>query len=83
MLKTGGNLYFSVPIGPQRIEFNAHRVFSVNYLLGLIDGRYKIKSFSYVDDNGKLFSNVALEKRAVDENFFCRYGCGIFELTKI
>jgi SAM-dependent methyltransferase len=83
MLKTGGNLYFSVPIGPQRIEFNAHRVFSVNYLLGLIDGRYKIKSFSYVDDNGKLFSNVALEKRAVDGNFFCRYGCGIFELTKI
>ena len=83
MLKTGGNLYFSVPIGPQRIEFNAHRVFTVNYLLGLIDGRYKIKSFSYVDDNGKLFSNVALEKRAVDENFFCRYGCGIFELTKI
>jgi hypothetical protein len=82
MLKTGGAFYFSVPIGPQRIEFNAHRVFSLNYLLGLIDGKYKIKSFSYVDDGGKLLSNVPLEKRAIDGNYFCRYGCGIFELIK-
>ncbi len=27
ILKKGGKLYFSVPIGSQRIEFNAHRVF--------------------------------------------------------
>lgn len=27
IVKTGGTFYFSVPIGPQRIEFNAHRVF--------------------------------------------------------
>ena len=33
MLKKGGKLYVSVPIGPQRIECNAHRVFSVSYLL--------------------------------------------------
>ena len=33
MLKPKGKFYFSTPIGPQRIEFNAHRVFSVKYLL--------------------------------------------------
>jgi hypothetical protein len=36
ILKVYGKLYFSVPIGPQRIEFNGHRVFSVRYLLELI-----------------------------------------------
>jgi hypothetical protein len=81
-LKKGGKLYFSVPIGPQRIEFNAHRVFSVNYLLDLIGSRYKIDSFSYVDDNGNLCSNVSLEKSSIDKNFSCNYGCGIFELSK-
>ena len=29
LLRPGGLFYFSTPIGPQRIEFNAHRVFSV------------------------------------------------------
>ena len=33
ILKPGGRLYFSVPMGPQRIEFDAHRVFSMAYLL--------------------------------------------------
>lgn len=32
MLKEGGRFYFSVPIGWQRIEFNAHRVFSLKYI---------------------------------------------------
>ncbi|PKN69221.1 MAG: hypothetical protein CVU54_10765 [Deltaproteobacteria bacterium HGW-Deltaproteobacteria-12] len=81
-LKKGGKLYFSVPIGPQRIEFNAHRVFSVKYLLDLIGTRYEVDSFSYVDDKGDLCSNVALEKSRIDNNFSCNYGCGIFELSK-
>ena len=81
-LKKGGKLYFSVPIGPQRIEFNAHRVFSVNYLLDLIGDRYNIDSFSYVDDSGNLCSNASLEKSRIDKNFSCTYGCGIFELSK-
>jgi SAM-dependent methyltransferase len=82
MLKKGGKFYFSVPIGPQRIEFNAHRVFSVGYLLDLIGSRYKIDSFSYVDDQGDLYRNAALEKKNIDNNYSCRYGCGIFELSK-
>ena len=52
VLKPGGKFYFSTPIGPQRIEFNAHRVFSMEYLLKLFETRYLIDHFSYVDDAG-------------------------------
>lgn len=82
LLKPQGKLYFSVPIGPQRIEFNAHRVFSMNYLIELIGELYRIDSFSYVDDLGDLFYRVALEENDIGSNFGCRFGCGIFELTK-
>ncbi len=82
ILKKGGIFYFSTPIGSQRIEFNAHRVFSVSYLLEIFHPNYTIRSFSYVDDSGRLFENVELKKENVENNFDCYYGCGIFELIK-
>lgn len=83
MLRKGGKFYFSTPIGPQRINFNAHRVFSVRYLLDLFEGKYTIDGFHYVDDEGKLNRNVSLTVPEMDHNFGCEFGCGIFELTKI
>ncbi len=83
ILKPGGKLYFSTPMGPQRIEFNAHRVFSVQYLLNLFKDKFKIESFSYIDDNDNLFENAVLTQEKILKNFDCRYGCAIFELTKI
>jgi hypothetical protein len=82
LLVPSGKLYLSVPIGPQRIEFNAHRVFSVPYLLSLISG-FKVDSFSYVDDQGALHQDVPLESDRIKTNYGCWYGCGILELTKI
>lgn len=82
MLKPGGMLYLSVPIGRQRIEFNAHRVFSVDYLLSLLESQYTLKCFSYVDDDGNLHENSDMVPAATANNFGCRYGCGIFELQK-
>jgi len=82
MLKKEGKFYFSVPIGEQRIEFNAHRVFSVKYLIGLFEGKYRIDSFSYVDDKGDLYRNAKLNPQDMENNYSCNYGCGIFELTK-
>ena len=82
MLKTGGKLYFSTPIGPQRIEFNAHRVFSIQYLLNMFKEYYTVDSFSFVNDIGDLFENVGLEEKKIASNFDCQYGCGIFEFTK-
>jgi SAM-dependent methyltransferase len=83
ILRPGGKFYFSVPIGKQRIEFNAHRVFSVSYLLDLFRNHFTINSFSFVNDKGDLFENVELKSPDVESNFNCHWGCGIFEMTKI
>ncbi len=83
MLRKNGILYFSVPIGEQRIEFNAHRVFSINYLLEMMEGRYHVKSFSYVDDAGDLVRDPEMTSERLKSNFSCQYGCGIFELVKL
>ena len=82
ILISGGTFYFSVPIGPQRIEFNAHRVFSVEYLISILSQNFIIKSFSYVDDKGDFFEDVELTKDNIKSNFTCQYGCGIFTLIK-
>jgi SAM-dependent methyltransferase len=82
LLKKKGKLYFSVPIGcPQRIEFNAHRVFSPKYLLKQFNGKYQIDFVSYVDGAGDLHENVDIND--FKENYKDNYGCGIFELTKL
>ena len=77
-----GVFYFSVPIGEQRIEFNAHRVFSVQYLLDLFEKNYTLRRFSYVDDAGDFFEDVALTETSIANSFGCNWGCGIFELIK-
>jgi len=82
MLKSGGTFYFSVPIGPQRVEFNAHRVFSLEYLISILSPNYTIKSFSYVNDSGDLIENAELTDQSIQSNFSCWYGCGIFILLK-
>lgn len=82
LLRPGGKLYFSVPIGPQRIEFNGHRVFSVPYLLSMMEGRYRIDRFAYVDDQGELVL-AHLDDELAEESCGCTLGCGIFELTKV
>lgn len=83
ILKKDGKFYFSVPIGKQRIEFNAHRVFDVEYLLRLFNNKFKVDFFSYVNDKGDLLENVELDNDSINNNYGCYYGCGIFEMTKI
>lgn len=84
MLEPGGTLYFSVPISQrQRIEFDAHRVFSVRYLLDeLIAPAFDVKAFAYVDDRGDLHTDVDHETKRARRSFGLRYGCGIFTLTR-
>jgi len=77
ILKEGGNLYFSVPIGKERLCFNAHRVFSPKEILKYFK-KLKLITFSLVDDNGR-FINKADLKKAINLN----YGCGLFKFKKI
>lgn len=82
MLKPEGKFYFAVPIGNQRIEYNAHRIFGVAYLLKILDPMYEVQSFSYVDDEGDLFEDVPLDPLKIKSDYGCSHGCGIFELLK-
>lgn len=82
LLKPGGKLYLSFPIGPQRVEFNSQRVFALEYVIPLLERDFKIDAFAYVDDTGRLHVDVALIDEGIRNNFGCHFGCGIFELTK-
>lgn len=82
MLRSGGKMFLSVPIGPQRVEYDAHRVFSVRYLLDFVSEQFRVDAFSYVNDAGDLSENVSLLDKDIETNFGCSYGCGIFELSK-
>ena len=63
-------------LGPQRIEFNAHRVFSLKYLLELLRCDYVIDDFSYVDDNGDLHKKIDLQTKGIESNFGCNLAAG-------
>ena len=76
VLKPGGRLYFSVPIGKERVQFNAHRIFSPFTILDNF-GNLKLISFSAVDDTGK-FDPQATVNKYID----AEYSCGLFEFTK-
>lgn len=82
-LLTGGTLYLSTPIGRPRIEFNAHRVFDIAYLLELFElNNLSLKEFSYVNDNSDLVEKADPYSDEGKRNFNLAYGCGIFELIK-
>jgi Caenorhabditis protein of unknown function, DUF268 len=84
MVKPGGTLYVSTPIGPQRLEFHAHRVFGVPGLIEMLEQETDaaIKLFSYVDDRGDFHEDVDWRSAQASSHFGCRYGCGIVELVK-
>ena len=47
-----------------------------------MERHYGIESFAYINDAENFIADAALDEASVRENFGCRYGCGIFELTK-
>jgi hypothetical protein len=54
MVKPGGMLYLSTPIGPQRTEFNAHRVTAGATLCGWFDEGWSIEKCAVIDDENRL-----------------------------
>jgi hypothetical protein len=83
MLESGGQLYLSVPIGRQRVEFNAHRVFHVSTILQQASScSLLLDAFSFVDDAGDLHAEIPASK--VDDTISGNliFGCGIFEFIK-
>jgi len=82
LLKPKGKLYLSVPIGTQRIEFNAHRVFSPNTIVDLLQADCALASLSFVDDEGDVHERVSATEEEMKTGFGCQLGCGIFEFER-
>lgn len=76
VLAKKGYLYFSTPIGKERLCFNAHRVNSPKKILRYFSG-LKLVSFSVIDDKGEFHENVK-----VNDYLNLNYGCGLFLFTK-
>lgn len=76
VLAHGGNLYVSVPVGRERVCFNAHRVFSVATVMRLFS-TLDLSAFSLVDDKGRLVP--VADAVAADS---CEYACGLFHFVK-
>ena len=83
ILQPSGMFYFSVPMGPNRIEFNAHRIFSLPYLLSWLGKRYDVVKFGYIDDESRIYENVKLTDESIHNNCGCNHGCALFVLRKI
>ena len=76
VLSPGGILYFSVPIGRERVEFNAHRVFSTATIQSTFSPLQMI-SFAFVGEDGCLYENA--DPSNVPDSMF---SCGLLEFTK-
>jgi hypothetical protein len=76
VLAAGGEFYFSVPIGIQRLEFNGQRVFAVRTVLDMYRD-LKLIEFSAIDDRDEL--HIAADPETFDE---AEYSCGLFHFRK-
>lgn len=76
VLKPGGKLYLSTPVGSPAVYFNAHRVTDPVQVLKKFT-ELKLLSFSGVNDSGEFYENI----KPIDlrDNY---YACGMYEFEK-
>lgn len=78
-LKKGGKLYISLPIGKERVEFNAHRVFYASTVVDCFS-TLKLEEFSCTSE-GKIEYNVDVHKYD-DDNHNGEHRYGLFAFVK-
>lgn len=74
--RPGGRLFVSVPVGRERVCFNAHRVFAPDTIVGYFSGM-RLQHFALVDDAGRFSDDLRLDGAAALD-----YGCGMFEFVR-
>ncbi|RMG37971.1 MAG: DUF268 domain-containing protein [Methanobacteriota archaeon] len=76
VLKKNGHLLISVPIGKERVEFNAQRIFNPVTILRLMKD-FQLISFAAINDENQFVSPARPE-----DYIYAKYSCGLFELSK-
>lgn len=76
ILAPGGRLLLSVPVGRERVAFNAHRVLAPKSILEMC-GDLTLADFSLVDDDRVFRAHTTPDAAANLE-----YGCGLFEFVR-
>lgn len=80
MVKPGGNLYLSFPIGRSRVEYNSCRIFDPNEVFSWAGAEtLKLERFAFVDDSGRVYPESQPEIAA---KMALSYGCGIYTFVK-
>lgn len=79
LLRPGGKLLLSVPIGHECIKFNSHRIFSAETIIQYTESDLQLISFSYIDDDKNFYEDVSIQSLPPKLIF----GCGMFEFIKL
>ncbi len=79
MVRPGGRLYLSTPVGPQRVEFNAHRVFSPATVISWFSDGWEIEKCAVIDDRNQSTETAGVKAL---EQATCHAGVGIIMARK-
>jgi SAM-dependent methyltransferase len=77
VLKPGGMLLVSTPVGRERLCFDAHRVFDPSTVIGMFFDLNLVEFSLIPDAEGRIIQNAPIELARS-----CEYGCGLFRFTK-
>jgi SAM-dependent methyltransferase len=79
IVKPGGRLLFVAPTGIPEIYFNAHRVYSAQWIIDFFSSQFELNEFYYIfsDINKKPLLNCDLTLTE-----YVNYGCGCYEFIK-
>lgn len=82
ILRPGGLFYLSVPIGRERVEFNAHRIFDPHSLVRLAAASgLLLREFAWIGPSQTIIQSSSLEQD-MNELSKLRYALGIFTFVK-
>lgn len=73
---SAGDIFFSVPIGRERLVYDSHRIFDPSHIVEIFD-QCDLSEFSYIDDSEQFHENSDVQ--AADG---LEYGCGLFHFIK-
>jgi hypothetical protein len=83
MVTKGGTFYLSTPIGQERVEFNANRVFSPKEIIDLVEmNAFKLKSLTVIKQNGSVEEYFPTDL-PIEVLTSQRYNLGLFEFVRL